>query len=71
MVNANTFCCHSNFTNNTFDSEWGQTALDIEEIGRKSVKRHQFSQQYIQQPRAALTAILISCAMTPILACAL
>jgi hypothetical protein len=33
VVNAGTFCCHSNFTNNTFDSEWGQTALDIEETG--------------------------------------
>jgi hypothetical protein len=27
---GNTFCCHSNFYNDTFDSEWGQTAVDIE-----------------------------------------
>jgi hypothetical protein len=33
VINAGTLCCHSNFTNNTFDSEWGQTALDIEETG--------------------------------------
>jgi hypothetical protein len=30
LITPNTMCCHSNFTNNTFDSEWGQTALDIE-----------------------------------------
>lgn len=33
LVTANTLCCHTHFTNNTFDSEWGQTALDIEESG--------------------------------------
>jgi hypothetical protein len=30
LITPNTMCCHSSFTNNTFDSEWGQTALDIE-----------------------------------------
>jgi hypothetical protein len=30
LITPNTMCCHSSFTSNTFDSEWGQTALDIE-----------------------------------------
>ena len=29
VVGGNTFCCHSNFINDWFDSEWGQTALSI------------------------------------------
>ncbi len=55
LITANTLCCHTHFTNNTFDSEWGQTALDIEESGGQSGKRHQFPQQYVQQPRAVVS----------------
>lgn len=29
VIGGNTFCCHSNFINDWFGSEWGQTALSI------------------------------------------
>jgi hypothetical protein len=33
VLGGNTLCCHSLFVNNTFDSEWGETAADIEQAG--------------------------------------
>jgi hypothetical protein len=33
VLGGNTLCCHSLFVNNTFDSEWGETAADIEQTG--------------------------------------
>jgi hypothetical protein len=33
VMTITNICCHSNFTNDTFDSEWGATAVDLETPG--------------------------------------
>lgn len=33
LIQPGTGCCHANFINNTFDSDWGEPALDIEVTG--------------------------------------